>query len=140
MKISKFPLFSLVLLGGAVIYAVVFCKFDTARILFDSRSKDFIQKTMIAFLDNFDQAKTYKVSEMISDEALMNFQDQFRVRYGQCKLKDISMLKRFQINSSMVLKEYIVTLDCEKQKNTPIVVTLHQTDNEVKYFGLRGDF
>ena len=140
MKISKFPLFSLIVFGATVIYALVFCNFYVAKILFDGRSKDFIQETMTTFLNDFDQAKRYKVSEMISDEVLMQVQDRFRVRYGKCKLKDISMLKRFQMNSSMVLKEYTVTLDCEKKRDVPIVVTLRQTDNEVRYIGLRGDF
>jgi len=135
MKISKFPLFSLVLLGGAVIYALVFCNFDAAKILFDGRSKDFIQETMITFLDDFDQAKNYKGTE-ISDKALEQFQNVFKSNFGRCKLRDISMLKGLHIKSSLILKVYVVTLDCEKKKDIPITVTLRQESNIVEYVGL----
>lgn len=135
MKISKFPLFSLVLLGGAAIYAVVFCKFDTAKILLDDTCKRFVQKNMTTFLNDFEQAKNYKGQE-ISDEALKQLQNMFKSNLGQCKLKDISMLKGFQANSSMILKVYGVMLDCEKRKDIPIMVTLRQKGNGVEYVGL----
>ena len=135
MKISKFPLFSLVLLGGAAIYAVVFCKFDTAKILFDDTCKMFVQETMTTFLNDVEQAKNYKGQE-ISDEALEQFQNMFKSNLGQCKLKDISTLKGFRINSSMILKIYGVTLDCEKKQDMPIIVTLRQKGNGVEYVGL----
>lgn len=116
MKISKFPLFSLVLLGGAVIYAIVFCKF----LLLDNTCKMFIQETMTTFLNDFEQAKSYKAQE-ITDESLEQLHA-FRANFGQCKLKDISILKGFKINSSGILKVYMVTIDCEKKKSIPMMV------------------
>ena len=135
MKISKFPLFSLALLAGATIYAIVFCKFYTAKILLDDTCKIFVQETMTTFLNDFDQAKNYKGQE-ISDEALEKLQNTFKSNLGQCKLKDVSMLKAFQANSSMILIVYGVMLDCEKRKDIPIMVTLRQKDNGVEYVGL----
>jgi len=136
MKISKFPLFSLALLGGAGIYALGFCKFDIAKILLDNTCKTFIQETMTTFLNDFEQAKEYKVSEVISDEALQQFQAVFQNELGHCELQNISMLKKFQVNSSRILKAYVVTLDCEKRKDVPLVVTVQQKGQDVKYFGL----
>ncbi len=135
MKISKFPLFSLVLLGGAIIYAVVFCKFDTAKILLDDTCKIFVQNTITTFLNNFEAAKDYKGQE-ISDESLQQLQNMFKTQFGQCKLKNISMLKGFQANLSVILKVYNVTLDCENKKDLPIMVTLRQKDKDVEYIGL----
>ena len=76
MKISKFPLFSLILLGVASIYAVVFCKFDGVKILSDDTCKIFVQETMTTFLNDFEWAKNHKGQE-ISDEALEQFQNMF---------------------------------------------------------------
>ena len=135
MKISKFPLFSLVLLVGSAIYAVAFCKFDTAKILLDDTCKTFVRETMTTFLSDLEQAKNFKGKE-ISDEALEQFQNMFKSNLGQCKLKDISTLKGFRINSSIVLKIYDVTLDCEKKKDMPITVILRQKGNTVEYVGL----
>ena len=137
MKISKFPLFSLALLAGAAIYAVVFCKFDTVKILLDDTCKTFIQETMTTFLNDFEQAKEYKVSEVISDEALRQFQAVFKNELGRCEFKNISTLKQFQVNSSRILKAYVVALDCEKRKDVPLVVTVQQKGQNVKYVGLR---
>ena len=129
MKISKFPLFSLVLLGGAVIYAIVFCKF----LLLDNTCKMFIQETMTTFLNDFEQAKSYKAQE-ITDESLEQLHA-FRANFGQCKLKDISILKGFKINSSGILKVYMVTIDCEKKKSIPMMVTLRQKGDSAEYVG-----
>ena len=138
MKISKFPLFSLILLVGTTIYAIVFCPFEGAKILSDNRCKAFIKETMTTFLNDFEKAKEYKVPEL-SDESLTQLQAIFKNNFGQCKFKDISMLQGFQIDSSMILKKYKVILDCTRKKEMPVFVTVRQKDDQVKYFGMRGE-
>ena len=143
MKISKFPLFSLILLGGATIYAFTCCDFIGAKVLLDGRSKDFIQNTLTTFLNDPEKAKALKVSEF-PDESLMQMQDLFKSNFGRCEFKDISMLDGFQIrtevNSLTVTKTYTVTVDCEQKKDYSFVVTTRQKNDEIKYYGMKGDF
>ena len=139
MKISKFPLFSLILLGGATIYAFTCCDFIGAKILFDDRSKAFIQDTITTFLNDPVKAKELKASEF-PDESLMQMQDLFKSNFGRCEFKDISMLKGlntfFEINTPMVFKTYMVTVDCEKGKDLSFKITTRQKDSEIKFAGI----
>ena len=143
MKISKFPLFSLLLLVGAFIYAIVYCNFDGAKILADGRSKTFIQNTLTAFLNDPEKAKELKATEF-PDESLVQMQNLFKSNFGRCEFKDISLLKGFKIyadiSTPMVTKTYMVTVDCEQKKDFSFMITTRQKDNEVKYYGMKGDF
>ena len=143
MKISKFPLFSLILLGGATIYAFTCCDFIGAKVLFDGSSKTFIQNTLTTFLNHPEKAKAFKASEF-SDESLVQMQHLFKSKFGRCEFRDISMLEGFQIrseiNSLTVTKTYTVTVDCEQKKNYSFIITTRQNGNEIKYYGMKGDF
>ena len=139
MKISKFPLFSLILLGGATIYAFACCDFIGAKILFDGRSKTFIQNTLTTFLNDPVKAKDLKASEF-PDDSLVQMQDFFKSNFGRCEFKDISMLKGFKIysdiNSTTVFKTYTITVDCEQKKDLSFMITTRQKDNEIKFAGI----
>ena len=139
MKISKFPLCSLILLGAATIYAIFFCGFDGAKVLIDGQSKAFIQKTLTTFLNDPQKAKELKAPEF-SDASLAQIQELFKTNFGHCELKDVSILLSFHVNASVVTKTYAVTVDCEKKKDFSFLITTQQKDNDVKYFGIEGRF
>jgi len=139
MKISKFPLCSLILLGTATIYALFFCNFDGAKVLINGQSKDFIQKTLTTFLNDPQKAKELKAPEF-SDASLAQIQELFKTNFGRCELKDVSLLRGFKISLPVVIKTYAVTVDCEKKKDFSFFITTQQKDNDVKYFGIEGRF